>query len=151
MYQFNAKQKIIGIGALFAFIILFFLLGGPGMIAQSEKPEFCGGCHVMEAQYEAWLHTGAHRRKLCVDCHLPHDNTAVHFTWKTIDGLKDMIYFYTGIVSDQIRLSSHGASVVQKNCIRCHETTVMRINHDRKCWECHRRISHRRSGAMQTN
>jgi len=40
--------------------------------------------------------------------------------------------------------------VVQANCIRCHETTVMMINQERPCTDCHRRIMHKRSGAIET-
>jgi cytochrome c nitrite reductase small subunit len=35
---------------------------------------------------------------------------------------------------------------LQNNCIRCHETTVMVINTDRQCWNCHKRISHIHTG-----
>lgn len=134
-----------------AFVVLLFLLfGPPQLLAKSDSPNFCGSCHVMEAQYEAWAHTGAHRRKQCVDCHLPNENTGVHYVWKAIDGLKDVALFYSGQVPERIRITDHGAKVLQKNCIRCHEQTVTRINPDRQCWDCHRRLMHSRSGAMQT-
>jgi cytochrome c nitrite reductase small subunit len=135
-------------GALF--IALFLAFGPPKLLAKSEQPNFCNGCHSMEAEYEAWAHAGAHRRKLCVDCHLPNDNAGIHYVWKGIDGMKDVLTFYTGMVPEKIRLTAHGEKVVQENCIRCHETTVMNINPERRCWDCHRRIAHTRSGAMQT-
>ena len=131
-------------------LLLFLVLGPPKLLAKSEQPDFCGSCHVMESEHDAWSHTGAHRRKLCVDCHLPNDNTAVHYMWKGLDGMKDVLLFYSGMVPEKIRITSHGAEVVQANCIRCHEQTVMSIDPDRKCWECHRRLIHTRSGAMQT-
>ncbi|HET6515198.1 MAG TPA: cytochrome c nitrite reductase small subunit [Thermodesulfovibrionales bacterium] len=135
----------IGAAALF-----FLLLGPPKLLAKSESPIFCSGCHVMESNYEAWIHAGAHRRKKCVDCHLPNQNTAFHYIWKSFDGLKDVAFFYSGRVPEQIKLTSHGAKVLQENCIRCHETTVEFISHERQCWECHRRISHKRSGSIET-
>jgi cytochrome c nitrite reductase small subunit len=104
----------------------------------------------MEPEFEAWSHAGAHRRKLCVDCHLPNDNLALHYAWKSIDGIKDVLVFYSGTVSEPIKLSSHGVEVVQANCIRCHRSTVEFINPERRCWECHRRLMHRRSGAIAT-
>lgn len=153
MNVFKSGKLVITLiiaGAAAAILALFFALGPPKLLAKSESPEFCGGCHVMESEYEAWTHAGAHRRKLCVDCHLPHDNTAVHYTWKGIDGMKDTVLFYTGMVPERITLSSHGAKVVQENCVRCHETTVMLINTERPCWNCHRRIAHTRTGLIQT-
>jgi len=137
-------------GGVVAAIVLFLLLGPPKMLARSESPEFCSSCHVMGSEYEAWLHEGAHRRKKCVDCHLPNENQAAHYIWKSIDGLKDVLFFYSGKVPDHIELTSHGAEVLQANCIRCHSTTVEFVNHERKCWECHRRLMHTRSGQIET-
>jgi cytochrome c nitrite reductase small subunit len=131
-------------------VSLFFMLGPPKLLAKSESPDFCARCHVMESEYEAWIHSGAHRRKKCVDCHLPNENVGIHYIWKSVDGLKDVAFFYSGRVPEQIKLTSHGAEVLQANCIRCHQVTVEFINHDRKCWECHRRIAHKRSGTMET-
>jgi cytochrome c nitrite reductase small subunit len=105
----------------------------------------------MQSEFEAWFHTGAHRRKACVDCHLPNDNVALHYVWKSLDGMKDVVLHYTGVYPEQIKLSSHGADVVQTNCIRCHSPTVELIDPTRKCWECHRRLMHKRSGAIETS
>jgi cytochrome c nitrite reductase small subunit len=129
---------------------IFVAFGPPGLYAKSESPEFCASCHVMEPQYEAWSHAGAHRRIKCVDCHLPNDNVVQHLTWKGIDGLKDFMAFHTGRVSDQIQISDRGAKVVQANCQRCHAELISRINEDRRCWDCHRRLSHKRTGAIET-
>src|SRR3990172_6635810 len=86
----------------------FLAFGPPGIYAKTETPEFCGSCHVLEPQYEAWFHSGAHARITCVDCHLPNDTFSRHLTWKTIDGLKDWLAFHTGRVSEDIRLSERG-------------------------------------------
>lgn len=129
---------------------LFLALGPPKLLAKSESPEFCGSCHVMEAQYEAWLHQGAHRREACVECHLPNGDLASHYAWKTIDGMKDTVVFYSGHVPEEIRISDHGREVVRVNCVRCHETAVEMIDTGRPCWECHRRITHARAGAIAT-
>ena len=129
---------------------LFLAMGPPQLLARSETADFCASCHVMESQYEAWFHQGAHRRKACVDCHLPNDNVAVHYTWKSIDGMKDLFLFHSGQVPDDIRITEHGRKVVQANCVRCHESTVEMIDQERSCTDCHRRIMHKRSGAIET-
>lgn len=133
-----------GLGAFLAF-------GPPQLYATSESPEFCASCHVMESQYEAWFHAGAHRRIKCVDCHLPNDTTARHLVWKGIEGGRDFVAFHSGRFADDIRLSSHGAQVVKENCLRCHTETMARVNEDRNCWECHRRLRHKQTGAMAVN
>lgn len=145
------STKVIVFLVMFgAAVMLFLSLGPPNLLAKSSSPDFCAGCHVMESNYEAWIHAGAHRRKTCVDCHLPNENMGIHYLWKSLDGLKDAVIFYSGRVPEQMKLSSHGEKVLQTNCVRCHESSVSMIDTQRKCWNCHRRISHKRSGSMET-
>lgn len=139
---------VVAVGAGLAAFLMF---GSPQLLAKSETPDFCVSCHVMEAQYEAWFHEGAHRRKVCVECHLPNDNVLAHYLWKSIDGMKDVVVFNSGRVPDDIRISEHGRGVVQANCIRCHESAVAMIDQQRICTDCHRRLAHRRSGAIETS
>ncbi|MBM4287592.1 MAG: cytochrome c nitrite reductase small subunit [Deltaproteobacteria bacterium] len=128
----------------------FIAFGPPRLYARSESPEYCGSCHVMESRYEAWFHAGAHRRITCVDCHLPNDTAFNHALWKALDGGKEFLSFYTGRVDEDLRLSSRGARVLKENCLRCHTETMARVNEDRNCWECHRRLGHKQTGAMAT-
>ena len=142
--------------AVFATLLLalsvsaFLALGPPKLLAKSESPAFCASCHVMEEEHAAWSHAGAHRRLRCVDCHLPEGNPAVHYFWKSIDGMKDVVCFQSGHVPERIELSSHGAQVVQENCIRCHAATLAGIDTTRRCWNCHRQLRHRLTGTMAT-
>lgn len=128
----------------------FLAFGPPGLYAKSEASEFCGSCHVLEMEYETWFHSGAHRGITCVDCHLPNDNLARHLVWKGLDGVKDAVKFHTGRVSEPMRISSHGAAVVNDNCRRCHAEIISRINEDRQCWDCHRKMTHKNTGAILT-
>jgi cytochrome c nitrite reductase small subunit len=150
----TGRRKVLLFAGLAVFAIiavgLFLGLGPPKLLAATSQPDFCMRCHVMESNYEAWVHAGAHRRSKCVDCHLPNQNLAVHYVWKSLDGLKDAVAFYSGRIPERIRLSTHGSGVLQANCVRCHETTVTMTNRERPCWSCHRKISHQRSGAMET-
>jgi len=149
---FGGKSKALRVSGLLvlvlALVIGYVSFGPPGLYARSGTPEFCAQCHVMEAEYESWFHNGGHRRLKCIDCHLPNDNMARHLTWKGYEGMRDAFDFYSGLVPETIRVSESGAVILQENCRRCHGETVARINEDRNCWQCHRRLSHRNSGAM---
>ena len=134
---------IAGLAAL-----AFLLFGPPQLLAKSESANFCASCHVMEEQHTAWSHAGAHRRIRCVDCHLPNDNHLMHYVWKSIDGMKDVVSFQSGMVPERITLSSHGAKVVQRNCIRCHTEAVSQMDTTRECWGCHRQLRHRLTGIV---
>ncbi len=129
----------------------FLALGPPRLLAKSETPLFCASCHVMESQYEAWFHVGAHRSIRCVDCHLPHQNLPMYYVWKTVDGMKDVLFFYSGNVPEDIRISPRQERFVQANCIRCHEARVEMIDQERNCWSCHRFLQHRLAGVRFTN
>jgi cytochrome c nitrite reductase small subunit len=142
-YALGAIAILAALGALAAF-------GPPGLYAKSETPEFCGSCHVLQPEYEAWFHSGAHAQIKCVDCHLPNDTFASHLLWKTLDGMKDAVKFHTGMVSDDIRLSKHGARVVTENCRRCHAEIMSRVNEERECWTCHRKMTHKQTGIILT-
>jgi cytochrome c nitrite reductase small subunit len=141
---------LLVIGAVGAAVGAFLAFGPPQLYAWSGSPEFCSSCHVMESRYEAWFHAGAHRRFKCVDCHLPNDSVLNHVMRKMVDGGGEFVAFHTGRVSDDIRLSPRGAGVLKENCLRCHTETMARVNEDRNCWDCHRRLSHKRTGAMAT-
>ncbi len=144
--RFMAMLALSGMaGALLA---LFLLFGPPKMLARSESPDFCASCHVMEEQHTAWRHAGVHRSIRCVDCHLPHDNTAIHFTWKSIDGIKDGLVFFSGRIPDPITLSRHGRRVLQDNCVSCHSETVSAMDTTRTCWDCHRQTNHKLTGII---
>ena len=146
------RLKYVAIAAISAALIgLFVMLGPPKLLAKSESPDFCASCHVMEAQHTAFMHAGAHRRFKCVDCHLPNDGLASHYIWKSIDGMKDVLFFYSGKVPEKITLSEHGAKVVKANCVRCHETLVSQMDTSRNCWSCHRRVTHTGTGAFSVN
>ncbi len=142
------KYSIVA-GVFLAVVGLFLAFGPPRLMARTETPEFCSSCHVMKTQYEAWRHQGAHRRQRCVDCHLPHDNMAAYYLWKSIDGMKDVVFFHSGRVPERIEVSERGQGFIQGNCIRCHGDTVSRmLSTDRDCWDCHRRMQHRLSGSI---
>jgi cytochrome c nitrite reductase small subunit len=145
------RLKIAAVAAISAGLLtLFLLLGPPQLLAKSESPGFCASCHVMEGQHTAFMHSGAHRRIGCNDCHLPNNSVALHYVWKSIDGMKDVLFFYSGHVPDRIKLSEHGAKVVKANCIRCHSQLVSQMDTSRDCWSCHRRITHTGAGSIET-
>lgn len=112
-----------------------------------SAPETCANCHVMDSQYENWYH-GAHENwAKCTDCHLPHGNIAEYYMEKGRQGFKDTYAFVTGNIPEPIRASHETKTIVQENCIHCHENTVETVMmgaqpYDRYCWECHRNVAH---------
>jgi len=132
-------------------LLLIVAIFSPKLLAKTNSSEFCAKCHVMQEQYIALMKGGTHNSLKCVDCHLPNDSKAKFYLWKGIDGTKDVVHFYSGSVSERIVISAHGKKTIQENCTRCHEGMVSKINvSDRKCWDCHKRTSHRQAGLRET-
>ena len=135
-------------GVFFAAAGVFMLFGPPRMIELTETPRFCGLCHA--SQQGDWLHS-AHRGQKCIDCHLPNNNFADHYLWKSIDGGKDVFFHFSGLGDgNNAELTEHGKKVLQTNCIRCHTDLVSHINNKRTCIDCHRTLSHRRTALTLT-
>ncbi len=144
-------KALIGIGFLAAAVGLFVSFGPPKLMAKTETPLFCSSCHVMQSQFESWFNVGAHRTIRCVDCHLPHENLPAYYLWKSIDGMKDVVVFYSGQTPETIEISERGKGFVRNNCIRCHTERVAMIDQERNCWDCHRFLQHRLAGVRMTN
>jgi cytochrome c nitrite reductase small subunit len=151
---YRNKWKIL-IGILLLGLVgsaggLFVSFGPPDLMAKTESPLFCASCHTMESNFGAWFRVGAHRTVRCVDCHLPHQNRAVYYFWKSVDGLWDAAVYYSGTAPEKIDISARHERVVQANCIRCHETRVANINQERHCWDCHRWLQHNLGAVRMT-
>ncbi len=128
-------------------VLAFLLLGPPKLLEKSESPVFCGSCHSMAERHLTWSHS-PHRTLKCVDCHLPNDHFVSHYFWKAVDGGKDLLFeMFPRQEHDMITLTGHGQTVLQQNCIQCHEQTVANMNQELSCIQCHRKAGHK----MTTN
>lgn len=135
-------------GGVLAAAGLFMLFGPPKMIELTETPQFCALCHY--SQNGDWLHS-SHRGEKCIDCHLPNNNFANHYVWKSIDGGKDLFFEFSRLGDgNDTELTEHGKKVLQANCIRCHTGMVAHINNQRSCIDCHRTLMHRRTALTLT-
>ena len=112
----------------------------------------CNNCHVMDSQYENWYHAAHERSAVCADCHLPHQNILSYYIYKGYSGMKDVFSFTFKTYPPAIRATAQTGTIVQANCIRCHDGTVDNIvsgpqAFDRTCWSCHRSVAHGARGA----
>lgn len=138
MLKYFIVIVVLGVAVLFATKIPALGLG---------TNDFCAGCHVMEPQYETFMHS-AHQLagNTCVDCHLPH-SLGYGAVDKAYTGIKD----FAGVVMNKdpftIHAGEHSKDVVQDNCIRCHGTMMLNVGDTaadggRRCFDCHRNTPH---------
>ncbi len=136
--------------SLIALGVFVFVTDAPAYAGAA--PATCANCHVMEPMYENYYHAAHHAWAVCADCHLPHDSEVDYYYEKGRLGMHDVYVFSTGQTPQVIDISDHSSSIVQQNCIRCHEATVESIMvgaqpFERNCWECHRNVAHGPRGA----
>lgn len=122
----------------------------------SDDPTACVNCHIMTPHFATWFHSSHRERATCNDCHVPHDNVFRKYYFKAQDGLRHASIFTVNAQPQVITIKEAGATVVQENCIRCHETQVNPVssgnitfeNHlhgeGHLCWDCHREVPHGR-------
>lgn len=116
------------------------------MYERTSTNIFCGfNCHSMIPYYQSYFHS-VHREANnvnCRDCHIPHDNILEAVIYKGYSGARD---YYKTIFAppDVIQVKDWSRSILQRNCIRCHQTVVSKINTEgiTRCFECHRGIVH---------
>src|SRR3989337_2148760 len=95
MIQMTLKKYLIGAAGLVVLAIITFV--PHGILDPSSRPAFFNARHPIHEEDNVWFLPGLHRSIRCVDCHLPNDNEIDHLVWKGIDGIKDVVSFFSGI------------------------------------------------------
>lgn len=113
-----------------------------------DSPEACVNCHVMREHFTAWQ-ISPHRFVTCNGCHVPHGFVGKYAT-KMEHGMRHS-YVFTFEDPQVIRIKESGESIVESNCVRCHDIMVSGIVHagqkyatkgEKRCMECHRGMGH---------
>ena len=122
-----------------------------------DSPETCMNCHVMTDAYVSWKHSSHSRQTTCNGCHVPHTSLQREYTFKAQDGLRHAGVFALRMEPQSIKLSHGAVSVVQENCVHCHEQRVSEVSacrlveNDFRCWDCHREVVHGRQHGLSAS
>lgn len=126
----------------------------------TDDPKACVNCHIMAPQYATWKHSSHARVAVCNDCHVPHENIALKYAFKAMDGTRHAFMFTFHFEPDVIRMHAPGQWTVQNNCIRCHGGQMEHAAHaavtwqevkagtGKLCWDCHRETPHGRGNSQ---
>jgi cytochrome c nitrite reductase small subunit len=110
----------------------------------SNDPRACVNCHIMRDQYEGWLKATHHDVATCNDCHVPQDFLGKYFT-KIEHGYRHSKGFTFQDFHEPIQITHGSRSIVQANCVRCHQSLVQELgvhSGDADCAHCHSGIGH---------
>ena len=124
----------------------------------TNNPAACANCHVMQAQYEAWLKSSHHSVATCNDCHTPH-NLIGKYAVKVDNGFWHSFYFTSRHYPDTIEITRFDHNVAENACRRCHENITAEIEgnvaHGKaerlQCTRCHNSVGHSESAAARLN
>ena len=112
----------------------------------SGTKEFCGQCHSMKHEAATFAES-PHRNQDCVECHLPHDNTAHYLFEKGRTGMVDMYHEAMRDYPNRIKLDADARKMVAENCVRCHGATMSYVETAPEgtqddCLKCHSKVAH---------
>ncbi len=115
-----ALVTLFAVGAV-AGLLSYTFIYAKGYSYLSNNPEACINCHVMEEQYDSWVHSSHHNWATCNDCHLPHSNIVAKYYVKAENGFWHALKFTTGDYPEHIRERPVSKDITNKACLYCHE------------------------------
>lgn len=111
----------------------------------SGNPRVCTACHSMGSAGSTWRASN-HKQFACVECHMPVSGTFSRVFYKLRAGLHDLWHETLRDYPASLSLSKDARTIVNGNCLRCHQSTVQRITmlaaQPVACTKCHRRTVH---------
>ncbi len=114
----------------------------------SSDPGACSNCHIMRDQFDSWQKSSHHSFATCNDCHVPHNPVGKWLT-KAANGYHHSEAFTLQNFNEPIRIRPVNASVLNGNCLYCHqdyarEITAHRVIRDEElyCVRCHDGVGH---------
>ena len=128
---------VLGVG-------LFTFNYAEGTSYLSNDPNACVNCHIMRDQFDGWRKSTHHAVATCNDCHVPHDLLGKYST-KIEHGFRHSWGFTFQDFHEPIRIKESSLSIVEHNCLQCHETLVSELaghGHFADCARCHAHIGH---------
>ncbi len=157
----RSSTLIIAVAVLLGIVIglgTYTFIYAKGYSYLTNNPAACANCHVMQAQYEAWLKSSHHSAATCNDCHTPH-NIIGKYAVKANNGFWHSFYFTSGNYPDTIEITKFDHKVTENACRRCHENITAEIDgnvvHGKaeglQCTRCHDSVGHSESASAQLN
>jgi cytochrome c nitrite reductase small subunit len=135
---------LTGTIGLFAGIGTYTFYYAEGLSYFSDDPRACVNCHVMREHFDGWLKSPHHAVATCNDCHTPTNFIGKYIT-KAENGYWHSKGFTLQDYHEPIMIRPSNSTVLQRNCVRCHQQFVSEINThagNRRemldCVSCHR-------------
>ena len=137
------------LAGLLAGLCCYTFIYAKGYSYLTNNPAACTNCHVMQAEYDAWVKSSHRAAATCNDCHTPH-NLIGKYAVKANNGFWHSFYFTTGKYPDNIEITRFDHTVTENACRRCHENITAAIDGNvvhgnaegLECTRCHSSVGH---------
>lgn len=133
---------------LFAGLGTYTFTYAHGLSYFSNDPRACMNCHVMREHFDGWQKSPHHAVATCNDCHTPHAFVPKYLS-KAENGFWHSKGFTLQDYHEPIMIRPRNVSVLQANCVGCHQQIVDGINTHPgdpqkmlDCLHCHREVGH---------
>lgn len=148
-----ATKAGMGLGVLMGValgIVAYTFVYARGASYLTDDPRACANCHIMQEQFDGWIHSSHRSVASCNDCHTPAGLVPKYWT-KARNGFWHSFYFTTGNHPDPVRINERNRRVAEDACRKCHAAIVHGIEgpgrghvpgHRASCLHCHRNVGH---------
>jgi cytochrome c nitrite reductase small subunit len=147
----NSSSKLILSIVLMGILIgvaMYTFIYAKGWSYLTNNPETCANCHIMQPQYDGWIHS-SHRNNIgCNSCHTPSDFIGKWYT-KASNGFWHSFYFTSGTFHEPIQITKRSLKITEKRCQQCHEALTLGMHggpraqqNGRWCTRCHSNVGH---------
>lgn len=138
---------IASLGGTAVGIGMFTFVYAQGDSYLTDDPAACANCHIMNEQYDGWMH-GSHRSvAVCNDCHTPEGFIPKYVT-KALNGWHHSRAFTTQDFHEPIVVTPRNAAITEARCRSCHGALASMIEGPHAggeaiaCVRCHRDVGH---------
>lgn len=136
------------LAGIFIGVSVYTFLYAKGYSYLSNDPTHCTNCHVMREHFDGWQRATHHTFATCNDCHVP-STLVKKFYVKAENGYRHSYAFTTQNFHEPIEIKPMSATVVVKNCVRCHADMVNDLHPAPQspqerldCLLCHKSVGH---------
>lgn len=132
---------------IFLGVSTFTFIYAKGWSYLTNDPKTCANCHIMQEQFDGWIHSSHRSVAGCNTCHTPSGFVGKWYT-KASNGFWHSFYFTSGTFPEPIQITKRSLKIAEQRCQECH-TSLTQAMHgggpdagQRWCTRCHANVGH---------
>lgn len=146
----SVNMKVLGaivcVGILMG-VSMYTFIYAKGWAYLTNDPKTCANCHIMQEQFDGWIHSSHRNIAGCNTCHTPSNFLGKWYT-KASNGFWHSFYFTSGTFPEPIQITKRSLNITEKRCQECHSSLTQAMHGggpssgQRWCTRCHSSVGH---------